>query len=69
MCVCIFCFRESSVILFNPGVGDRLQVNNTDNMLSSYDPAENPSGIYLFFLLKFSLHSIFSLHYGYNTSH
>lgn len=41
----IFCviLRGQTVILLNPGLGDKMVTNNTDNVLHSYSPAEEES--------------------------
>ena len=45
-----FCFSDNTVILVNPGVGDKLQVSNTDEMLKAFDPTEQQSGTCKFIL-------------------
>ncbi|XP_045192992.2 ribosome biogenesis protein bop1-like [Mercenaria mercenaria] len=40
--VCLVaCTLEKTVIIFNPGMGDKLQLTNTDNMLNSYIKQED----------------------------
>lgn len=36
--------REKDMLLLNPGVGDKLQVTNTDTMLQSQEIQEQPYG-------------------------
>lgn len=35
--------REDSVLLLNPGLGDRLVVSGTDQLLSAFVPPEEPA--------------------------
>ena len=46
LAIYVLYFSENAVLIINPGVGDRLQVSNTDDMLNSYDETEHPSGNY-----------------------
>ena len=48
--VVILSCRERAVWILNPGLGDKLVVTNTDNMLSSVEESEEPQG----WLIEFS---------------
>jgi len=39
-------YSEREVLLLNPGVGDKLQVSNTDAMLQSTNKLEQIQGMY-----------------------
>jgi hypothetical protein len=47
-----FLFRDKTVMIFNPGMGDKLQLSNTDNMLNSYIKQEETQGNYFYIIVN-----------------
>ena len=42
--------RGNDVIIINPGLGDKLVLSNTDNLIESYVPTEaKDTGMFFFF--------------------
>jgi hypothetical protein len=47
----VLCFRDHTLMIINPGLGDKIIVSNTDTMLQSFEPTESEPGknVYIYY--------------------